>query len=101
MQGTEREQGTKIKYLEEGLQNAAKLEKLNEVVMNLDSKADTKVLQKLEDKLDYDYMNSEAIEKIKRELEHNMDTLTSRLEGAAPAREVNNLGNKMEKMFQK
>jgi hypothetical protein len=69
--------------------------------MDLDNKADLKSLQKLEDTLGYEYMNSESIEKIKRELEHNMDTLTSRLEGAAPAREVSNLGNKMEKMFQK
>lgn len=45
----------------------------------------------------YDYTSTENIDKMRRELDHSIDTLTNRIEAMAPARELNSLGAKIDK----
>ena len=58
-------------------------------------------MQRLEDSLEYDYTNTEELEKRFREFDVTIDQMTGKVDLAAGVRELNNLSNRMEKMFAK
>lgn len=74
---------------------------MRQMQIDVEGKADQKDLAKLEDTVAYDYTATEHIDRMRKELEHSIDTLANRIDASAPARELSSLGSKMEKMFQK
>ena len=74
---------------------------MRQMQIDLEGKADQKDLAKLEDTVAYDYTATELIDKMRKELEHGIDTLANRMDATAPARELTSLGTKMERMFAK